>query len=150
MTTLVIEDKIENFIHEFKLELQRRYQIAGFYPYLYLIGNPSGTFTFKINNGARDVFTKSFNASDIREVMSAPLGAIRVSFPVVPFTPMIINTGNYTARIEASDYSPNSNSYLGWIREHENLSNEVPDQDGKAISNPCTMKIKEYVLGAMS
>jgi hypothetical protein len=148
VSTLVVETLKTELTHPFSLTLDVRYNIGALCPYLYMHNAPSGTFTFSIEDADDvEVFSQSFTSADIKTALSTTDNFAHVFYPVVPESPLFLEKGSYTAILSASGYSANSVSFLGWVRQHEDLVNELdytPDTD---FENPLSLKIKVLKQG---
>jgi membrane-bound metal-dependent hydrolase YbcI (DUF457 family) len=143
MTTLVVHELVTELAQEFTLNLARRYDVAAFYPYLYMHNAPAGTFTFSILQGVTTIFSKAFTSADIKSALSTANNYAHVFYPVIPSDPLLLNSGDYTAKITASGYTFSVSSFLGWIQQHEDLNNELDYTPANDIENPLSMRIKE-------
>lgn len=142
MTTLVFETLSTDLSQEFNLKLDNRYNVLGFYPYLYLHNSPSGTFTFEIMKDAVSLFSKSFTSADIKSSLSTANNYAHVFYPVLPNAPLLLEKGTYTAKLSCAFYSPSGSSFLGWIRQHEDLVNDLDYVPASDAENPFALKLK--------
>lgn len=142
MTTLVCDDLYTYLEQNVRFLSPQRIHIAGIYPYLLKMGNPSGTFTFSLKKGSVTIFSNSFIASDI-----SSSNYIHTFFPIIPTNPVQIEIGLYTLRLSASGYAYASNSCISWVQQFENIQNEmeyVPTYPG---ANSLSTRIKTYSEG---
>lgn len=146
MSTLLIEtlDAVDPLVQQFRLSLDTRYVIGAFIPYLYMHNAPNGIFTFSLLN-ADDVtvFSQSFTSADIKASLNTLNDYAHVFFPVVPSTPMILEKGLYTAKLQASGgYDQMANGFLAWIKQHEDLNNELDYTPSIDLQNPLALRLK--------
>lgn len=136
----VIKDGLEQRID---CTSSNRIQIGAIIPYLYFHNLESGVFKFVLYKETSVIYEKEFSRDDIASVLTEDFA--HVYFPIVPVNPLPIEQGEYTFRIEAvSDYSPTANSFLGWIKQHEDIQlpmSYIPLSD---VKNTYTIRFKEY------
>lgn len=146
MTTLLFELLEDELIHNFSLNLNRRYHIACFAPYLYMHGSPVGTFTFEILKNDLSIFSKVFNCDDIKSSLNTTDDYAHVFYPIIPEVPLQLEKGTYKAKITSEDYVSGA-SFLGWIKQFEDLNNELDYVPDSVEDHPLAMRIKELKEG---
>jgi hypothetical protein len=134
VSTLLVQMLNSELSQEFRLNIDKRYIIAGLYPYLYMHNAPAGTFTFSVLRGEDELISQDFTCSDIKTSLNTTDNYAHVFFPILPEDDLwVLDKGDYTAKISASGYSATSSSFLGWIREYENPGelDYVPESDAE-------------------
>jgi hypothetical protein len=145
VSTLLIEtlDSVDPLTQQFRLSLDTRYVIGAFIPYLYMHNAPNGIFTFEILKSGITVFQKSFTSADIKASLNTTDDYAHVFYPVVPATPMILEKGEFTAKLQASGgYDHMANGFLAWIKQHEDLNNELDYTPSIDLQNPLALRLK--------
>lgn len=147
MTTLLVETLKTELSQEIRLENQERYTIGAIIPYLYLHNSPVGTFTLEIISGVNSVFSQSFTSADIKAVIGTSDNYAHVFYPIVPQNPVQLDAGVYTIKLTASGYMALGSSFLGWIRQHENLNNKLDYEPVSDDENPLAVRLKVFKRG---
>lgn len=144
MTTLLVEPLKDKLDQIFRLKLDRRYVIASMMPYLYVHNAPSGTFTLSLIREGLTVFSHSFTSTQIKEALGTVDNYLHTFFPIVPINPLILGPCEFIMRLEATGYTPNQSSMMGWIKQHEDLNNVLDYIPATDSENPLAMRLKEY------
>ena len=147
MTTLLVETLKTELEQEIRLENSERYNIGAIIPYLYLHNAPSGTFSLEILSGVTSVFSQSFTSSDIKTAIGTSDNYAHVFYPIVPQNPVQLDAGVYTIKLTASGYTALGSSFLGWIRQHENLNNILDYVPASDDENPLAVRLKVFKRG---
>lgn len=147
MTTLIVETLKTELSQEIRLENQERYTIGAIIPYLYLHNSPAGTFTLEILSGVTSVFSQSFTSADIKTAIGTSDNYAHVFYPIVPQNPVQLDAGVYTIKLTAAGYSVSGSSFLGWIRQHENLNNILDYEPVSDSENPLAVRLKVFKRG---
>lgn len=136
----VIKDKIEQRVDCTSIS---RIQIGAIIPYLYFHNLESGVFKFVLQKDSTVIFEKQFTKEDIASEINEAYA--HIYYPVVPGNPLPIEAGEYTFRIESvSDYNPTANSFLGWIKQHEDIQLPMAYNPLSDVKNTYTIRFKEY------
>lgn len=144
MTTLLV-DKLGNSLEQnITVTGNDRVHIAAFSPYLYVYNSPSGTFTFQLIKSSVVIFSQSFTVADIKTSLGTANNYVHVFYPIVPTVLVQMLEGNYTVKITSSGYTATEASYLGWIRQHENIQNGIDYAPTSDRKNPLAIRIKTY------
>ena len=133
---LVIDELITSLSQTFTVEYNSRLTIEAIRPYIYMHNAPAGTFTLAVKSGGTELFSKSFTSSDIKSDLSTSDNYAHIWKALTFNDPAQIENGEYELELSASGYSFSNSSYLGWIREHENLTNEVSGTALSDLENP--------------
>jgi hypothetical protein len=113
---LIVDELKDTLEQGFTIDLETRYSIIEFKPYLYMHNTPSGTFTLSIlDSDENTVTSKDFTSSDIKESLGTEDNYAHVYLPVRFDT--ILLKGTYIVRLSSSGYTFNESSYLGWARD---------------------------------
>ena len=148
MTTLLAEPLNSVLSQDFTIDDNSRHPIGAVIPYLYMHNAPSGTFTFSvINQLAETIISKSFTSTDLKTALGTTSNYCHVFYPIIPTNPIQFEKGNYIFQLSAIGYTKLDSSFIGWIRQHENLNNilgYVPESDGQ---NPLATRLKVYYRG---
>lgn len=143
MTTLVVEPLKDELSQTIKYKLDYRSQLAGIYPYLYMHNAPAGVFTFSIIRDGQIIYTELFTSSNIKSKLGTIHNYAHVFYPSVPPAPVMLEKGEYTLRITATAYVYDTSSFLGWVRQHEDLNNEI-ESVAENNANPLAYRYKTY------
>lgn len=147
MSKLLVEPLITSLEQEFSFKLEGRCLLASVAPYLYMHNSPAGSFYFSVYKGEELVFIKTFSSAQIKAALSSSDNFARVYYPMIPSNPVFFTKGTYRATLEATGYSFNSDSFLGWVREHENTQDEMDYVPAADNHNPLAMRRKIYKQG---
>jgi len=122
MTTLVVDQLVDDLEQEIRFDRDKRVIIGGVYPYLLMHGSPSGNFTFELKDGSTVLLSRSFTSADIKTELNTTHNYAHIFLPVLPSAPLILKRGTYTLKLSASGYTEAFSSFIGWIKQHENLN----------------------------
>lgn len=144
MTTLVIEPLKDNLSQIVNLKISKRCHVAAFYPYLYIHNNPPGVFRFSVLRGEETLFQKDFTSQNVKDALGTTLDFAHTFHPVIPNSPLSLDSGTYELRLSAvSGYSESGSSLIAWVRQHENIQAEIEGlQNGNR--DPLSVRIKTY------
>lgn len=150
MTTLLVGTLQDELIQEIKYNLQERIHVGAFIPYLYIHNASADFFTFELSNEDGILFQKNFTTNEMKLSISATDNYFHIYYPIIPTNPVQLEKGNYTAKITAGpNYIQNGSSFLGWVKQHENIQNEmdyIPFDDN---SNSYNIRYKCYKEGVL-
>ena len=121
MSKLLVEELFTSISEGFTLSYTERTSLAALYPHLYIHNEPAGTFTITLKKGATNIFSKSFNVSDIKATIDSPLDYSHVWYPVIPTNPVQIDSGEYLVELTSSGYTFSESAYIGWCRNFEEM-----------------------------
>lgn len=146
MTTLVVEElRASPLVQSFVIE--KRLIVHAVRPYLYTHNFPAGTFTVSLLTSTDDVIAyKTFSSSAIY----AGLGTVNAyahAFYKIEFDgglPLV--AGTYKIKLSSSGYTYISSSYLGWVKEHEDLKVNTTYVITGAEQNPLSFELWSYEL----
>ena len=139
----MVQELRTTLTQDFTINLNRRYTIAGIRPYLYIHNAPAGTFTLKIKDGATELASKGFTSSQIKTELSTTDNYAHIWKGIIFDTPLLLSKGAYTIELSSSDYSFSESSYIGWIKEFENIFNETDGGNIDLFSNPFSFQLFE-------
>lgn len=146
MTYIVVDELLtsQEIIQEFVVNTGMRVRGLSFRPYLYVHNNPSGTFTFSLKYEGNEIGAKTFTSSDLYTAMDATESYIRLFYKVTFDDIINLNKGTYELVLSASGYTFSELSYIGWIREHEDVKTLNDGNAENYLSNPLTFEAWEY------
>jgi hypothetical protein len=144
MSTLLVDKIGTSLQQDITVTGNDRIHIGAFIPYLYVYNSPAGTFTFELIKSSITIFSQTFTSADIKTSLSTTNNYIHTFYPIVPSVLVQMSEGNYTVKISSSGYSPTEASYLGWIRQHENIQNGIDYTPTNDRQNPLAIRIKLY------
>lgn len=133
-----------------RINSEIRQIIACISPYLLFNGDPSGTILFKIKKNAITVFSHTIDLSTIKTMVGTANGYIHLFYPVIPFTPLLLEKGLYDLVLEAGTYAYSNSSFVGWNTQHEDVQipmEYVPTDDSE---NPLTVRVKVIKEGLIT
>lgn len=107
-TTLTQEFKVEN----------NRVQLAGLKPHLYFHNAPAGTFTMTLKNSNRTIASTTFTAASVKTELGTANDYFHI-YKLLSFEAVLL--GTYELELSASGYTFAESSYIGWIKDHENI-----------------------------
>lgn len=144
MTTLLVDKLGTSLEQNITVTGTERVHIAAFIPYLYVFNIPDGTFTFQLIKSSVVIFSQSFTSADIKTSVGTANNYIHSFYPIIPTVLVQMLAGNYTVKITSSGYTATEASYLGWIRQHENIQNGIDYTPTSDRKNPLAIRIKTY------
>lgn len=148
MSYLLVEPlSTVDLVQSIRLKRSERYQIGSFIPYIYLHNAPSGTFTLSVEKDSIVLFQKSFTSSDIKSAMNTTDDYLHCFYPVVPNNPIQLESGIYDVRLSAASYANSSSSFIGWIRQFEDLNNTLDYAPIADNHKPLAIRLKIYDRG---
>ena len=147
MSTLVVETLLGELTQEITYNLEDRVHVGAFIPYLYVHGNSNAIFSFQLSSASGLIFEKNFTIQNIKDSLNTTDNYIRVFYPIIPDFPVHIGRGSYTCRIYPVSGYASGVTFIGWIRQHENIQNlmdYIPLSDDQ---NSLTIRVKSYKEG---
>ena len=150
MTTLFVATLEDELIQEIKYNLEERLHVGAFIPYLYVHNASADFFTFELSNTDGVLFEKNFTVSEMKESLGTTDNYFHVFYPIIPVNPIQLEKGEYSVRlIPGTNYTQDGSSFIGWIKQFENIQNEmdyVPLDDN---SNSYAIRYKCYKEGIL-
>jgi hypothetical protein len=139
--TKLLYDELQTTLSQtFTLNHGKRYHIHAFKPVVYIHNAPSGTFTFKIKDGATELYTVNFTSADCKTEISTSNNYLFLNKKFIPSAPISMDGGkSYTLELSSSGYSFAESSHIGWIKQHDS---DFHDYDGTPTTdcqNPKTV-----------
>lgn len=146
MTTLVTEELKTTLTQTITLAKDKTYHIKGIKPKLLVYSAPAGTFTYKIKQGGTTLATSNtFTSSECQTELSTSDNYMwlnkQINFPAL----IALKKGTYDIELSSVGYTYSGNSFLGWVKSHENIFNERTDAYADYTSNPLDVLIYERV-----
>lgn len=143
MTSLVVEELETTLTQSFSIYVDKRITLAGLRPYIYMHNEPTGTFTFTLKRGGVSIASDSFTSADIKSDLSTSDNYVHI-WKFLEFSEVVqLERGDYTLELSHSGYTFAESGYLGWIKEHENLTNEVSGSPLTNFNNPMAFQLFE-------
>lgn len=143
---LVVETLQNSLEQEVVCTSENRVHIGAIIPYLYFHNLSSGQFKFELLSGDNVLYEHLFSYSDIKGLVSG--NYLHTYFPIVPTSPIQLEQGNYKLRISVvSDYSVKSTSFLGWVKQHEDIQLPMQYNPNNDNENTLTVRFKIYKDG---
>lgn len=143
MSKFIVEKLKDELSQGFSYSLQERVHIAAFIPYLYIHNASADYFTFELSSSSGVIFSKNFTVGDIKSSIQTAENFMHVFYPIVATNPVQLEKGSYTITVIAGpNYTPSNDSFLGWIKQHEDLQNELdylPETDN---DKPLAFRLK--------
>lgn len=133
---LVVDELKTTLSQTFTLNNEGRSTIAGVRPYIYMHNAPAGTFTIKIKSGGNTLISQTFTSAEIKSNLSTSDNYAHIWKALIFDDPIQLGKGDYELELSTAGYSYSGASYLGWIREHEHITNEVSGTPVSDIENP--------------
>ena len=144
MTTLVLDELITTISQTMTVDHEKRIQIAGIRPYIYMHNAPAGTFTLSIKDGATTLASKDFTSAEIKSDLSTTDNYAHLWKRLVFDNPIQLTKKEYEIELSASGYSFSESGYIGWVREHENQFNRTSGTPISDLENPFSFQLFEY------
>jgi len=143
MTALVVEELLTTLEQPFSIYLDRRITVAGLRPKIYMHNSPSGTFTFTLKRSGVTIASDSFTSTEIKSDLGTSDNYIHI-WKFLDLSNVIhLGRGDYTLELSSSGYTYSDSSYLGWVKEHENLTNEIEGVPLTNFNNPMAFQLFE-------
>lgn len=144
MTKLVVEEfKVSPLVQEFQLD--RKLIVVAIRPYLYCHNFPAGTFTLELlDENDSLINSQTFVSDSVYEGISTTNPYAHAWLRVTFERPSPIPKGNYKIKISTSGYTFSESSYLGWVKEHEDLKVPVKFIVSGDQNNPLSFEIWSY------
>lgn len=120
---LIVEELKSTLSQEVTWSNVKRTHLKAIRPYIYMHNAPSGTFTISVKKGSDLLAESSFTSADIKSELSTTENYIHLWKTVSFVSAIPINSGNYTIELSSMGYTFSETSYIGWIKEHEDLIN---------------------------
>ena len=136
MTKLVVDELLTTLSQTFTLTKNMRFTVEAIRPYIYMHNTPAGTFTVAVKSGGTELFSKTFTSAEIKSDLETTDNYAHIWKGIVFSNPAHIENGQYELELSSSGYTYSDTSYLGWIREHENLTNEIDGTPVSDMQNP--------------
>jgi hypothetical protein len=148
VTKLLVETLESGYLsQEVRLRGSDRYHVGAFIPYIYLHNAPLGTFNFILEKDSVILFQKSFTSAEIKTSMGTASDYIHCFYPIIPTNPVQLESGLYTIKLTSTGYSNSSTSFIGWIRQFEDLNNTLDYVPLDDDHNPLAIRLKIYKRG---
>jgi hypothetical protein len=149
VTTLLVQELKDELHHYIRLSNRERYTIGAIYPYIYMHNSPPGTFTLRLMKDSVELFSRTFSCADIKSALNTTDNYAHVFFPIIPSSPIFLDSGVYVIRLTSSGYVFSESQYIGLIRQHENLNNKLDYVPMSDSEKPMSIRIKMLKRGEL-
>jgi len=137
MTTLVVEELKTTLTQEVTFTLPRRSHIHAIRPHLYVHNAPAGAFSFSVLDSSDNVLiTKTFTAANVYTALGTANLYARAYYTILFDNKVHLPSAIYKLRLSASGYTFSNSSYLGWVRDHEDLKVTLGYTPTSDLANP--------------
>lgn len=147
MTTLVVDELKTTLTQTITFNQYRKYHIEAIKIKLLMFNAPSGTFTLTIKQGGTSLASKSFTSADIKTDLSTSDNYAYLYKALDFDNSLILKNGTYDFELSSSGYTFSNSSYLGWIKSHENIFNDLTTVSSSFQFNPYDVLIYERRRG---
>lgn len=141
---LLVEELINEISQEFQLIGGKIFHANGIKPYLYAHNNPSGTFTFTLLNNEVPISSVSFTSNQLYSALQTTDDFIHLVYDLEFPHVLPLKNGVYKLKLTSSGYTFDSNCFLGWVKEHEDLKFPVSTIPTSDDQNPLTFELWEF------
>jgi hypothetical protein len=144
MTTLVL-DELRTTLEQNFTTVERE-QVYAIRPNLYLHNDPVGTFILSIKQGSTTLGSTTLTLAEIKT--GAGFADNQYHHGVFRFlfsTPVVLQARTeYTIELSSSGYTFSESSFIGWVKEFENLKNTFTDSISNDYENPFSFEKFSY------
>lgn len=141
---LLVEELINELEQEFSLVGGRIFHANGIRPYLYAHNHPSGIFTFSLIQGVDTISSVSFTATQLYSALQTSNNFVHLVYDLEFPHVLPLKNGVYKLKLTSSGYTFNSDCFLGWVKEHEDLKFPVSPTPTSDDQNPLTFELWEF------
>jgi hypothetical protein len=135
---LLVNQLREEISTTFSLSLNKRSYLAEIKPYIYMHNSPNGLVKFSIEKDGEVLFEFLFNSAAIKDIFNTTDNYIHGYLPI-PCN-VHLDKGQYVAKLEAEDYTFNTDAYIGWVKEWDQFFFE----DLEPLNYPNSMRLTTY------
>lgn len=144
MSYLVVDELQTTLTQQINLKYDRIYHLAGIKINILMYNAPSGTFTLSVKNaGGTTLASADFTSADIKSDLSTSdnyaylYKALNIELP--------LKKGSYDLVLSSSGYTYSSSSFIGWIKDYENIFNATETAPANFTENPFDVLIYEKI-----
>jgi hypothetical protein len=137
---LVVETLRTEIQQSFSLSLSTRILAQEIKPYVLMYNSPVGTFTLSIEKDSVEIFSTEFASENIKSFFDTTHDYIHGRIPLS--SDLILTKGDYVAKLTATGYTYNQDSFLGWVRDWEGFF--IPELTELATARPNDLRIITY------
>jgi hypothetical protein len=152
MTTLLVEPLVEGveLYSITNLNLNTRQQLGSIAPYIFMKGAPVGDFyiVFEKTDGSFSL-EMQFDSDYIKGLLETTDDNAHVFIPFVPSMPVFLEKGEYKLSLYSENYTFRRSAFIGWVRQHENLNNELDYTPSNDAENPLAFRLKTLKEGLL-
>jgi hypothetical protein len=150
VSILVVEELFTTLTQDINLTNNHRYQVAAFRPKIFMYNAPAGTFTLSLKSGANVLQSVTFTSAEIKSDLNTTDNYAWLWKALIFDNPLPVVKGTYTLELSSSGYSFTNSSYLGWIKDFNNLYNERSEVFESYQTNPLTFQIYTKKRGELA
>lgn len=144
MSFLVVDELKTTLTQRVNILYDRVYQVSGLSVKILMFNAPSGTFTVSLKNTNGDTLASdSFTSAQIKTALETSDNYAYCFVPIDIYAPL--KKGAYDILISATGYTYAQDSFIGWIKSHENVYNGVDGSPQSFTENPFDYLIFERV-----
>lgn len=140
MSRLVVDELITTL--EQPITVNRSIYVATVKPHLYCHNNPPGNFSLNIYGGSGLIKSFSFTSNDIKSACGLSEAYFHAYY-AISMTPFLLPRGTYTIKLEATGYSFDPSSFMGWCKDINPIGN-VDGSPENYTENPFSFTLIEY------
>lgn len=150
MTTLLVEKLINELSTTVNYSGEGRIHVGSIAPYLYLHNPSADYFTLKVIKDSVEIASVNATVSQIKSSFGAVDNFAHVFYPFITLNPIQIEKGTYIIKLIAGpNYVNNESSFMGWIKQHEDIQNETSYTPSDDSRNPLAYRMKIYKEGIL-
>lgn len=143
MTQLLVEELKTTLSQDFQLTTDRRMTLSGIRLNLYMHNSPTGTFTVTLKTSANTLATQTFTSADLKTALSTSDNFLHIWKSFEFTNPIQLSKGTHTIQLSSSGYTFAESGYLGWIKPHEDLFNDLTSTITDDLNNPLGYRLYE-------
>lgn len=146
MSELFVEELQTTLTQRINLNQYRTYHIDGIKIKVIMNNAPSGVFTFKVKTTSGDeLYSVDFDSDELKSDLDTTDNYLYL-FKVFSIpSALVLKVGSYDFELSSSGYTYSTETYLGWIKSHENIFNAVNGTPDSYANNPYDVLIYERV-----
>lgn len=141
----IVLDELKTTLTQ-KFTTVEREQAYAIRPYLYLHNDPVGSFTISIKHGSTVLGQSTLTISEIKTEAGFADNQYHHGVFRFIFDPLVVLQARteYNIELSASGYSYSDSSFIGWVKEFENLKNTFTDTISTDFDRPFSFEKFSY------
>lgn len=142
MTTLVVEELKTTLDQSVSLNFSDRYHVYAIGVHLYAHNFPGGIYTVSlIDPDASVVVEETFVSGEIYTALGTSNPYAQAYFRIILDDQPALPKGTYTLRLSSVGYTFSESSYMGWVRDHEDLKVKLEYAPESDLHNPLSYEV---------